>query len=274
MSGASGMRHAVVTGAASGIGRAVALHLREEGCRITALDLNDPGEVADDWHEIDLDAPGVTLPVPTDPIDVIVNAAGLPPRPGTEAKVLRVNFIALRRATLHFLPHVAHGGAVVNVASKAGARWRENIAQVRRLMAQHDDACLEGFVAAEGIDPVRSYDLSKEAVIAWTKIMTGQLIDLGIRMNCVSPAAIDTPILADFEAAFGERARRGIALSRRAGRPEEVASVIAFLAGPASEWVRGCNVEADGGLAAQLDCETIIGEPAAPEGNRKGKELG
>lgn len=274
MSGGSGMRHAVVTGAASGIGRAVARLLREGGCRITALDLNDPGEVADDWHAIDLDAPGEVLPVPPDPIDAIVNAAGLPPRPGTEAKVLRVNFMALRRATLHFLPHVARGGAVVNVASKAGARWRENIAQVRRLMAQPDDARLEGFVSAEGIDPVRSYDLSKEAVIAWTKVMTGQLIDRGIRMNCVSPAAIDTPILPDFETAFGERARRGIELSRRAGRPEEVASVVAFLAGPASEWVRGCNVEVDGGLTAQLECETMIGHAAGLGGNRKGEPLG
>ena len=250
--------HAIVTGAASGIGAAAARALSREGFRITAIDLADPGEAADRWHALDLDDASSPLPRIDHPVDVLVNAAGLPPRAGLEARILRVNTLALRRLTHHILPQMRPGGAIVNMASKAGARWQENIAQVRRLLAQPDDAALDDFVAEEGIDPVRAYDLSKEAVIAWTKRMTGPLIERELRMNCVSPAATQTPILADFERAFGERAARGISLTRRAATPEEIAQVIAFLAGPASGWVRGTNIEADGGLTAILDTERLI----------------
>ena len=113
------------------------------------------------------------------------------------------------------------------------------------------------FVAMEGIDPVRAYDLSKEAVIYWTKSNTARLLAMGLRANTVSPAAIATRILPDFEAAFGDRAARGIALSGRAGTPDEVAEAVAFLASPASVWVRGVNLEVDGGLAAQLEIAAL-----------------
>lgn len=254
----SEQRHAVITGAASGIGLATARALRAAGHRITAIDRNDPGAAADLWLPVDLDAPGARIDGLDGPVDVLVNAAGLPPRAGDEALILRVNFLALRRITAQIIPLMRSDGAIVNIASKAGGRWRENIAQVGRLMAQPDTTWLDDFVAVEGIDPVRAYDLSKEAVIAWSKAMTGPLIDKGLRMNCVSPAAVETPILGDFTAAFGARATRGIALTRRAGLPEEIAAVIAWLASPAAGWVRGCNIEADGGLSAQLDAESLM----------------
>ncbi|MDU8944657.1 SDR family oxidoreductase [Ovoidimarina sediminis] len=264
--GVGDRRCAVVTGAASGIGQASARALRDGGLTVIGIDRNDPGDAADRWIKADLDDPGPMIAMPEMPVHVLVNAAGLPPRPGTEAQVLRVNFLALRRLTLQLLPRMPEGGSIVNLASKAGARWRENIEQVRRLMAQPDSARLDRFVTEESVDTVRSYDLSKEAVVAWTKAMTASLLDRDLRMNCISPAAIDTPILEDFTAAFGARATRGIELTRRSGRAEEVAAVVAFLADPASAWVRGCNIEADGGLTAQLETETIIGAVDAVTG--------
>ena len=254
-------RYAVVTGAASGIGAASAEALRRDGYHVTAIDLHDPGDHADAWVSCDLDPMCGSLPEFTQPVDVLVNAAGLPPRPGTEPKVLRVNFLAVRRLTHHLLPQMRSGGSIVNIASKAGAKWRENIAQVRALMATGEDENLERFVADQGIDTVRAYDLSKEAVIAWGKQMTARLIDSGLRMSCVSPAAVETPILDDFTRAFGQRATRGIEMTRRSGTPGEVAEVVAFLAGPASGWLRGCNIETDGGLTAMLETEAIIEPP-------------
>lgn len=258
------MRRAVVTGGASGIGSAASQRLRAEGWHVTVLDRADPGSNADAWLPFDLDA-GSARPEFDGPFDALVNAAGLPPRPGTEAKVLRVNFLALRRLTLDLLPSLSEGASIVNVASKAGAKWRENIEQVRRLAAQPSDARLDEFVASEKIGEVRSYDLSKEAVIAWTKAMTAPLIDRSLRMNCVSPAAVDTPILGDFTRAFGERATRGIAMTRRSGTAAEVGDIIAFLASPSSRWIRGCNIETDGGLAAMLETAAVIG-PEFPTG--------
>ena len=256
------MRRAIVTGAGSGIGHATARCLVADGYEVTAIDLRNPGDVANQWIKIDLDTPTLRLPDLSPGFAVLVNAAGLPPRPGTEAKVLRVNFLALRRLTLRLLPFLDEGASIVNVASKAGANWRENIDEVRRLLEQPDTAKLDDFVAAQNIDPVRSYDLSKEAVIAWTKSVTGALLDRNIRMNCVSPAAVETPILEDFVSALGIRATQGIEMTKRAGTADEVASVIALLASPEAEWVRGCNIEADGGLTAQLEAAHVIGAPS------------
>ena len=237
----------LITGAAHGIGAASAARLLAMGAKIVAVDLAEPA-LACDWHRADLSDPAS--------IDALVNAAGLPPRAGAQEAVLAVNYHGLVRLTEAALPLMPKGGAIVSLASKAGARWRENIAQVQRFTALSRGEIAD-FVAMEGIDPVRAYDLSKEAVIYWTKSNTARLLAMGLRANTISPAAIATRILPDFEAAFGDRAARGIALSGRAGTPDEVAEAVAFLASPASAWVRGVNLEVDGGLAAQLEIAAL-----------------
>ncbi|MDJ1007002.1 MAG: SDR family oxidoreductase [Paracoccaceae bacterium] len=244
---------ALATGAASGIGRAAAIALKARGPRSWRSTATTRGAAADAWVQVGFGRDAEPFPPSLEGFDILVNSAGLPPREGTEALVLEVNFCALRRLTEAAIGRMSAGGRVVNVASKAGAKWRENIGQVRRLVALPEPADLDAFVAAERIDPVRAYDLSKEAVIAWTKAMKGPLISRGLRMNCVSPAAVDTPLLDDFTAAFGDHATKGIEMTGRPGRVEEIAEVIAFLAGPGSGWVRGCNIEVDGGLTALLE---------------------
>jgi NAD(P)-dependent dehydrogenase (short-subunit alcohol dehydrogenase family) len=242
----------LVTGAANGIGAASAELLAQAGAQIVAVDLDAPHH-ADEWHRIDLSVPAEIDALPlTGQFDALVNAAGLPPRAGDEARILAVNHHGLVQLTERALPFLATGGAIVSIASKAGANWRENIAQMRRFQSV-PVADLPAFVQAEGVDPVRAYDLSKEAVIYWTKTNTARLRDLGLRANTVSPAAIETRILPDFERAFGERAARGVALSGRAGTALEVAQVVAFLADPRSTWLRGADLAVDGGLHAMLE---------------------
>lgn len=246
-----GMRVAL-TGGASGIGAEVVRLMSARGAEVTVFDLAEPQAGAARWVRTDLSDPAsvaAALGSAEGPFDALVNNAGLPPRPGLEETILAVNWFGLRALAEGMLPRLAPGGAMVSVASKAGARWRENIDQVRRLMALAR-ADLPGFIAAEAIDAVRAYDLSKEAVIAWTVALSPRLKTMGLRANAVSPAAVQTGILGDFMAAFGARAEKGVALMGRPGRPEEVAEVIAFLASPASSWVQGLNIDIDGGLSA------------------------
>lgn len=247
-------RHVVVTGGSSGIGAAAAALFRKDGARVTIIDRHDPRETADAWIEANLSDPDSISRIRVDrPVDALVNAAGLPPRPGQEAMILKVNTLALIALTEQLIDKMPEGASIVNMASKAGGKWRENLGQIRRLLALGSPEDAATFVEDEGIDPVRAYDLSKEAVIVWGMMNIERFRDRGLRVNSVSPAAVDTPILGDFMAAFGDRASRGVAITGRAGRPEEVAEVIRFLASPAASWVTGCNIECDGGLTAQLD---------------------
>lgn len=78
----------------------------------------------------------------------------------------------------------------------------------------------------------------------------------GIRMNNVSPGPVDTPILQDFLDTLGERATEDRLLMDRAGRPEDIAPVIAFLLSDMSAWIRGTNIPADGGMSSHLHCKT------------------
>lgn len=249
------MTQVAITGAAGGIGGELARLMTSRGARVTAFDVVEPAASVASFIATDLADPASidrALASAPGPFDALCNVAGLPPRNGLEATILAVNFTGLRRFTNGMLEKLPPGASIVNLASRAGSRWGENIDQVKALLALLDDADLAAFVADKGIDPVRAYDLSKEALIVWTMVRTADLAERGLRMNCISPAAVQTGILDDFMAAFGERAARGIALAGRAGTAAEIAQVAAFLISPESGWIKGANLTADGGLEAMV----------------------
>ncbi len=78
--------------------------------------------------------------------------------------------------------------------------------------------------------------------------------DRGIRMNAVSPGPVDTPILADFIQTLGERATEDRDTMDRPGTPKDIAPVIMFLLSDMTQWIRGFNIQADGGMASNLTC--------------------
>lgn len=244
--------HYAITGVASGIGAALAAQLLARGCRVTGFDVRPPADAAFPCHAVDLaDLASVepALAQAQGPFDGLCNNAGVSPRPGQEAAILTINYFAQRAVTRALLPRLAAGASIVNMASRAGARWRDNIGQVRRLAAL-DPRDVAAFVRDERLDAARAYNLSKEALIAWTLAESEPMTARGLRINAVCPGAVATGLLSDFAAAFGEAMARNVARAGRPGRPDEIAAVAAFLLSPDSSWLRGAEIAPDGGMGA------------------------
>lgn len=249
-----------LTGAATGIGAALQAKLIAAGHDVTSFDIAAPAGADAHWIETDLSDPAsiaAALAAAEGPFDALINNAGLPPRSGTAAQVLAVNFIGFRAFLEGMCAKLAPGAAIVNTASRAGAGWRDNLEEVRALLAVAGAEALPAFVAAHGVGDVRAYNLSKEAVIVYTMASTAEMTARGFRMNSVSPAAVSTGILDDFVAAFGDRVAKNLKLSGRAGTPEEIADVILFLASPESRWIKGNDIVIDGGMSAMLQAQAL-----------------
>lgn len=247
----------VVTGAASGIGAAVAREIKELGAIVIGVDRHRPTENVDVCHVADLSSAGeIDALVASMPhgIHGLCNIAGLPPTAAAGA-VVAVNLFGLKRLTLGLVPRLADGASIVNLASLAGHGWALAVDAIKAGLAfdlARDD--LDSFCELHGIVGPRSYFYSKEALIAWTHMNRWTWRDRGIRMNAVSPGPVDTPILKDFIATLGKRAEEDMRIMDRAGAPRDVAPVVAFLLSDSSAWLRGTNIPCDGGMFAHIQC--------------------
>jgi NAD(P)-dependent dehydrogenase (short-subunit alcohol dehydrogenase family) len=244
--------HYAVTGVASGIGAALATRLLARGCRVTGFDVRPPADSAFACHAVDLgDLASIeaALAAAAGPFDGLCNNAGVSPKTGHEAAILTINYFAQRAVTRALLPRLAPGASIVNMASRAGARWRENIEQVKRLAALNPRD-VAAFVRDERIDAARAYNLSKEALIAWTVAESEAMTARGLRINAVCPGAVATGLLTDFAAAFGEAMAKNVARAGRPGQPEEIAAIADFLLSVDSRWLRGAEIAPDGGMGA------------------------
>lgn len=242
-----------VTGVASGIGAELARILKADGHRVIGFDIAETSQNVDRFVRLDLNdtaAIAAAAAEVEEPIMGLCNNAGLPPRAGLEVTLLQVNFLGQRQFTQAMLPKLVKGGSVVNMASRAGAGWRDQIDQNKRLAALTDRGQLEAFIATEQIDATRAYNLSKEAMILWTIALTEDLIAQGLRANSISPGAIATGILDDFARAFGDKMAKNVARAGRPGTPEETAQIAAFLLSDKSSWLKGIDIPVDGGMGA------------------------
>ncbi len=246
-----------LTGAASGIGAACAAILKKNGAEVVGFDIAEPTKNVDRWIPVDMSDPASISQAVSQAdgkFDALLNIAGLPPREGLTHRILTVNYFGLVAFTEAVLGQLNAGSAIVNLASRAGSHWQENIDQVKAFMALDGwaDGQLDGFIENQSIDPTRAYHLSKEAVIVWTISQTERLIARDLRMNSVSPSAVATGILDDFIKAFGDRATQSLARAGRAGTPEEVAALVTFLAHPDSNWLKGNDILIDGGMSSMV----------------------
>lgn len=239
----------VVTGASSGIGRATAELFAQHGGRVV-IHYNSNERGALEACERIIDGKGTAVCVQADlsslegveslkeethrevgPVDILVNNAGsLLERASIQEmdeslydRVMDLNLKSVFRATRAFLPDMIDKGrgSIVNMASIAGRN---------------------GGGLGAGI-----YASSKAAVICLTKAMAKEFVDYRIRVNAVNPGIILTPFHEEFTSPeMMERFIKTIPM-KRGGTPEEVASVIAFLASDDARYLTGETIEINGG---------------------------
>lgn len=239
-------RHALVTGGASGIGRACAMALAGNGAQVIVADIDAGGGQAtvdairqqggsalflqvDMTDPASVDAMAQQALAQVDAVDVLVNGAGwgrtAPFGEGTPefwAKLIALNLVGPMQLVKALLPAMtARGrGRIVNIASDAGR------------------------VGSLG---ETVYSAAKGGLIAFTKSLARETARHGILVNCVCPGPTDTPLMAAVPDKIRDAFVKAIPL-RRLGRPEEIAQAVLFFAGDGASYVTGQVLSVSGGL--------------------------
>jgi NAD(P)-dependent dehydrogenase (short-subunit alcohol dehydrogenase family) len=256
----------VVTGAASGIGHAVAEKLLAAGADVISLDRNTPSAAVTRHIELDLanprsiDAALEELDGDSQPFDGLMNIAGIPGTAPADL-VLAVNSLAVRHLTESFFERLRPGGTVTIVSSTAGFGWPQRLETIRDLLAT--DTYEEG-AAWFKANPQQgnAYNFSKEVTTVYTMSMGLALAQMGFRINAVLPGPVETPILVDFEESMGKDALDGVKeLLGRHASPDDIADAIVFLASDAARWINGHALVVDGGITGAV----MSGVVPAPE---------
>ena len=242
----------IVTGAGSGIGRAIALRFAAEGARVVISDVDEEAAT-----RVAAEAGGETLVRKTDVtstsdietlvqtsveewggLDVMVNNAGIgvagTTTVTTEEDYERVMDVCLRGTFLgmkHAIPAIrdSEGGSVINMSSVA---------------------------ALVGIADRAVYSAAKGAILAITRAAAIDHVEEGVRVNCIAPGTVDTPWIGRITAGYDdpEEARRNMQARQPHGRlvtPEEIAAMAAYLASDESASVIGACMVVDGGVTAR-----------------------
>ncbi|MGI9355171.1 MAG: coniferyl-alcohol dehydrogenase [Rhizobiaceae bacterium] len=247
----------IVTGCSSGIGAETARLVKEMGGTVIGVDRNETSENVDTFFQADLsyrasiDKLVAALPSGA---NGLANIAGVPPTAPADL-VIRVNLVGLKYFTNKIVDGLADGASIVNLASLAGAGWQNAVDQIKDA-ANLDFGEVEPFVARHEIAETkgRSYFFAKEALVVWTMQNRWTWRDRGIRMNSVSPGAVETPILQDFLDTLGKKAEESRKVMDRFGTPKDVAPVVVFLLSDMTPWIRGTNIPVDGGQVANVLC--------------------
>ncbi|MCO8171365.1 coniferyl-alcohol dehydrogenase [Pseudomonas sp. 21LCFQ02] len=244
----------LVTGVASGIGAEVARLARLQGARVIGVDRHEAQLSLDGFFQTDLGDPAsIDALVERLParVDALCNIAGVPGTAPLDV-VAAVNYLGVRQLSTALLPRLAGGGSIVNVASVLGAQWPLRVEQHKALAGTDSYAAGRAWLDANPVQHSDCYQYFKEALIVWSfQQSQAWFRDHGVRLNCVAPGPVFTPILGDFVSMLGpERVARDSQRMTRPALADEVAAVIAFFCSDAARWVNGVNLPVDGGLAA------------------------
>ena len=254
-------RRCVVVGAATGMGDACASTLVAMGADVIALDvapiqakvarslrvdLSDPASIDAAVKQIEGEVPALFV------------CAGVPGPPKFDAlQTMTVNFVGVRHIIEKLLPQVPRGGAVALISSVAGIGYKKPLARWKELMA------IPGFEAAvawcqANPDVANGYLGSKQALNVYTKMRASELVERGIRLNCLLPAPTDTPMLPTFHGQAGGKdnlEKFFLAPIGRNATPAEMADPLIFLNSDAARFISGHALIVDYGYCGQVDVE-------------------
>lgn len=245
----------VITGAGSGIGEATAIRLAKEGSKVILVGRTEK-KLNNVANKIDLNHPNAA--------EVFAADVTLEKDVSTLAEYIEKN-----HGSLHVVINSAGGSATSKIRDITVEEWDQIFALNLRsvflvskilgnLMTKSLDnekykkdraiinvASLSGYKAGAQIP---HYSASKAAVINFTRALANEFAAFGIRVNSVSPGFVETPLIEEGmkNQRFIESLKRNTAL-RRAGRPEEIANVISFMASPEASYMTGSDVLVDGG---------------------------
>ncbi|HZS48611.1 MAG TPA: 3-oxoacyl-ACP reductase FabG [Blastocatellia bacterium] len=238
---------AIITGAGSGIGRAIALRFAEEGARIVIADINEAN--GEETLRVAKEKGVEGIAIKTDvgnsedvaklfarvddlgwSVDILVNNAGntsrrlSPTQDTTDSdwqSIINVHLNGTFYCTREALKRMTEkrSGAIINISSMA---------------------------AYMGLPGAPAYTAAKGGIMAFTKGVAREVAAVGIRVNCIAPGWVDTPILENLPSAIHKMMTTMTPLGR-IGRPEEIAAAALFLASDESTFIIGQVISPNGG---------------------------
>lgn len=252
-------KNVVITGAASGMGKAAAESLVELGAQVYALDIAEITTPVAKAIKVDMkDGASIDAAVAALPQDIyaLFNCAGVPAPPFSATDCMLINFVGLRYLTESLLPRIVEGGAIASIASTAGMGWKPNLAQVQEFLALDNSfSTAQQWLDVNAGSVPDGYGFSKQCIIVYTMSQARELAKRNIRINCIAPSPTDSAFMTKLKGE-GQIPDDAVALflpsNGRYASGSDMGDALVLLNSKLAGFVSGNNLPVDFGYCAEV----------------------